>query len=191
MACSSEYTWQELLSTLTELFSYEEVDADKVIKVMSGYKSDPRDWAQYAMFDPHRYTRNLVDRGNGRFNLIVLCWGEGHGSSIHDHANSHCFMKMLQGSLKETQYHWPNNNKRNIPLDEKFATHHNIDDVTYINDSIGLHRVENSSHTEGAISLHLYSPPFQMCQTFDERTGHQRSCKVIFHSEKGLKCIPI
>ena len=54
MACSSEYTWQELLSTLTELFSYEEVDADKVIKVMSGYKSDPRDWAQYAMFDPHR-----------------------------------------------------------------------------------------------------------------------------------------
>jgi len=54
MACCSEYTWQELLSTLTELFSYEEVDADKVIKVMSGYKSDPCDWAQYAMFDPHR-----------------------------------------------------------------------------------------------------------------------------------------
>jgi len=54
MACCSEYTWQELLLTLNELFAHEEVDADKVIKVMNGYKSDPNDWAQYAIFDPHR-----------------------------------------------------------------------------------------------------------------------------------------
>lgn len=26
-----------------------------------------------------RYTRNLVDQGNGKFNLMILCWGEGHG----------------------------------------------------------------------------------------------------------------
>lgn len=26
-----------------------------------------------------RYTRNLVDEGNGKFNLMILCWGEGHG----------------------------------------------------------------------------------------------------------------
>lgn len=48
-----------------------------------------------------RYTRNLVDEGNGRFNLMVLCWGEGHGSAIHDHANAHCVMKILQGKLCE------------------------------------------------------------------------------------------
>ena len=57
-------------------------------------------------------------------------------------------------------------------------------------DSIGLHRVENASHTDRAISLHLYSPPFQMCQTFDERTGHKRTCTFVFHSDKG-KCIPV
>ena len=26
-----------------------------------------------------RYTRNLVDEGNGKFNLMILCWGENHG----------------------------------------------------------------------------------------------------------------
>lgn len=26
-----------------------------------------------------RYTRNLVDTGNENYNLIVICWGEGHG----------------------------------------------------------------------------------------------------------------
>ena len=27
----------------------------------------------------NRYTRNLVDQGNGKFNFIILCWGEDHG----------------------------------------------------------------------------------------------------------------
>ena len=36
-----------------------------------------------------RYTRNLVDEGNGKFNLMLLCWGEGHASAVHDHADAH------------------------------------------------------------------------------------------------------
>lgn len=31
-------------------------------------------------------------------------------SSIHDHTDSHCFMKLLQGQLKETLFEWPENN---------------------------------------------------------------------------------
>ena len=54
-------------------------------------------------------------------------------SSIHDHANAHCFMKILQGSLKETQYHWPDNNDKNVPLKQKFLTMYNTDEVAYIN----------------------------------------------------------
>lgn len=34
---------------------------------------------------------------------MVLCWGEGHGSAIHDHANAHCVMKILQGKLCEVR----------------------------------------------------------------------------------------
>lgn len=44
------------------------------------------------LFD--RYTRNLVDTGNGKYNLMIVCWSEGQGSGIHDHPNSHCIMKV-------------------------------------------------------------------------------------------------
>lgn len=54
-----------------------------------------------------RYTRNLVDAGNGRFNLMILCWNEGQSSAVHDHADSHCFMKVLKGGLSEIKYSWP------------------------------------------------------------------------------------
>lgn len=62
----------------------------------------------------NRYTRNLVDAGNGKFNLMLICWGEGHGSAIHDHADAHCFMKMLKGELSEIRYAWPSDNQNNI-----------------------------------------------------------------------------
>lgn len=52
-----------------------------------------------------------MDAGNGKFNLMILCWGPGHGSAIHDHADSHCFMKMLSGRLSEVRYAWPKTQK--------------------------------------------------------------------------------
>lgn len=42
-------------------------------------------------------------------------------------------MKMLQGSLKETQYLWPDNKDKNVPLKQKFSINYNTDEVTYIN----------------------------------------------------------
>lgn len=85
---------ESLIAILRKLFESDEVDVDYVREVMSSYKSNPLDWRKYAVFDPHRYTRNLVDTGNGKYNLMLLCWSQGQGSAIHDHANSHCFMKV-------------------------------------------------------------------------------------------------
>ncbi|XP_057687909.1 cysteine dioxygenase type 1 [Corythoichthys intestinalis] len=174
---------QELTKMLHEIFKEDSINVEEVTELMESYKSNPQDWKKYAIFDKHRYTRNLVDEGNGKFNLIILCWGEGHGSSIHDHSDSHCFMKMLQGELKETQYHWPTG--EGGEMTEKSHKILENNSVAYINDSIGLHRVENVSHTEGSISLHLYSPPFQTCQVFDERTGHKTVAKMTFWSKNG------
>ncbi|KAM9857837.1 cysteine dioxygenase type 1 [Aulostomus maculatus] len=175
---------EHLIEILHTIFESDSIDVDHVQKIMESYISNKDDWQRYAKFEKARYTRNLVDEGNGKFNLLILCWGEGQGSSIHDHADAHCFMKMLQGQLKETQFDWPD---KNSPGDmrqrsERFLIENS---VAYINDSIGLHRVENDSHTEPAISLHLYSPPFQFCQTFDQRTGVRSSAKMTFYSKFG------
>ncbi len=56
-----------------------------------------------------------------------------------------------------------------------------------ISDSLGLHRVENPSHADKSVSLHLYSPPFDSCNMFDQRTGKKTACKVTFWSKFGQK----
>jgi len=62
--------------------------------------------------------------------------------------------------------------------------------VPFCADTMGLHRVENSSHTNPAVSLHLYSPPFQTCQSFDQRTGRARAVRMTFWSEYGRRTLP-
>ncbi|XP_063977791.1 cysteine dioxygenase type 1 [Diachasmimorpha longicaudata] len=182
-------TLEELIKELHNAFNTDIVDIDNVQKLLSLYRSNPHDWKKYAKFDRYRYTRNLVDEGNGRFNLMVLCWGEGHGSAIHDHADAHCVMKILQGELRETRYAWPSTEFTDCPggqeLQEIEKNVLHLNDICYINDSMGLHRVENPSAINPAVSLHLYSPPFSTCSIFNQKTGQRMPSKVTFWSKYG------
>ncbi|KAI9679785.1 MAG: hypothetical protein M1817_004799 [Caeruleum heppii] len=172
------------------------VDVGHLRDVMQSYVSKEADWHRYAFADASRgYTRNLVDRGNGKSNLLLLVWTPGKGSPIHDHADSHCLMKVLQGSLQETVYDWPDRNAVNkgraspLVIDRQMTYEEN--QVTYMSDDLGLHRISNPDPNKPAVSLHLYTPPNAAkvgCHLFDERTGrssHALQCH--YYSELGMK----
>lgn len=114
-------TLGDLIAALHKEFATNYVNIEMVNHIMLSYKSNPKEWRKFAKFDRYKYTRNLVDAGNGKFNLMILCWGEGHGSSIHDHAASHCFMKMLKGELVETRFSWPETETQ--PQGEELQNH--------------------------------------------------------------------
>lgn len=54
-----------------------DVDVERLQAAMSFYQSKSEEWQSYAFYDRFRYTRNLVDDGNGKYNLLLLCWGPG------------------------------------------------------------------------------------------------------------------
>lgn len=73
----------------------DEANCEHLINLMRRYVSKESEWSKYAFVDTTRnYTRNFVDHGNGKANLLVLVWNPGKGSLIHDHADSHCIMKV-------------------------------------------------------------------------------------------------
>ncbi|KAI7542564.1 hypothetical protein KC331_g7905 [Hortaea werneckii] len=84
------------------------IDVEELKTAMRDYPSIEQEWEKFAFADYSRgYTRNLVDYGNGKSNLLILVWTPGKGSPIHDHANAHCVMRILKGRLTETLYTWP------------------------------------------------------------------------------------
>ncbi|KYK59463.1 cysteine dioxygenase [Drechmeria coniospora] len=160
----------------------DDVDVGFLTRLMVEYDSEPAEWAQYAFGDASRgYTRNLVDEGNGKSNLLVLVWSPGKGSPIHDHGNAHCLMKILHGSLTETRYAFPEEGGAAGPMTVISEKTYNENGVTYMADELGLHRVSNRG-SNFAVSLHLYTPPNVAkggCHIFDEKTGkssHVPSC---------------
>ena len=82
----------------------------------------------------------------------MLVWTPGKGSPVHDHADAHCLMKVLKGILKETRFDFPGYNGA-APTVVK-ETVYERDQVTYMSDDLGLHKISNPSTTVVAVSLH-------------------------------------
>ncbi|KAL9488689.1 hypothetical protein ACSS6W_000966 [Trichoderma asperelloides] len=154
----------------------EDVDVGYLMELMRAYDGGDMQWSKYAFGDASRgYTRNLVDEGNGKSNLLVLVWSPGKGSPIHDHGNAHCLMKILRGDLTETRYAFPEDDEPEGPMTVISEKTYRENQVTYMADELGLHRVSNRG-SDFAVSLHLYTPPNvarQGCHIFDEKTGRR------------------
>lgn len=98
-------------------------------------------------------------------------------------------MKVLKGSLKETRFDFP---KEAGPTAIK-ETVFQENQVTYMSDDLGLHRISNPDPEHVAVSLHrksvlihlnqeelilspVYTPPNaarEGCNIFNEKTGHK------------------
>ncbi|KAE8351796.1 RmlC-like cupin domain-containing protein [Aspergillus coremiiformis] len=175
----------------------DDVDPLDIQHLMDRYIPNPEEWQPFALADLNKtYTRNLIDEGNGKSNLLILVWSPGKGSAIHDHANAHCVMKVLKGSLQETLYAWPDQKKlehgQSSPLQIEKETIYSQNQVTYMSDKLGLHKISNPDPDNVAVSLHLYTPPnaatYGFC-VFDEKTGKASHIKQTnYYSIRGKRC---
>lgn len=80
--------------------------------------------------------------------------------TTHSHANAHCIMKILKGSLTETRYAWPTvdlNNSEDHHMQVISEKTYKADQVTYMSDKLGLHRISNPDKENYAVSLHCES----------------------------------
>lgn len=149
---------------------------DKMIERLLPLKLDRLDWSKYFFFENSNYTRNAVIH-NELFSLIILCWDKGASSAIHDHPCEGCWIVGIEGSIEEIRYVQLNDGK----LKEENSFILNPGEMNWMHDSIGFHKVRNSSATEKAVTLHIYSPPFQMCKGMKE-DGQFWFCEPKFYS---------
>ncbi|XP_062620637.1 cysteine dioxygenase-like [Saccostrea cucullata] len=188
------YNLTNLQADLRKLlpFGLEEESVEKIKELMARYKSQPKDWQDKETWSDKKYTRTLLDKGNGHYNLMILCWNTGQESPIHNHPNSHCFMKTLKGEVFEELYKNPDMTPcesccgcKMEKIDDRV---YKLNDVAHITDADGLHRVGNKSHVNGAVTLHLYSPPFSTCKKYDDDTGKSTEVPMGYDQDFTEQC---
>lgn len=156
----------------TEGLTSDDIDIEQVKTLMENYDSNEMDWAHLALHEPTRnYTRNGIININGNANLLILAWSPGKSLAIHDHANAHCCMKILGGELVESLYDVPEQEGHELVSRKHTSLYR--DQVGYIADNIGLHKISNPLD-EVSYSLHLYTPPYASmfgCSMYEAGNG--------------------
>ncbi|GLD93592.1 hypothetical protein PINS_up002184 [Pythium insidiosum] len=146
--------------------------------LLERYDGDMRELERFAYVDPSKnYTRNLISTDHETYALILLVWNRGKYSPIHDHPCDGCWVKVIEGTVNEVQYKIADSGRleetSNIVLSEG---------VTYMDDSIGLHKIGNPRDDVDAITLHLYSPPYEKCRVwFDPEQANKSSVAYTYY----------
>ena len=154
----------------------------EVKALLYNYKATRSDYARYITWTHERYTRNLIDQGNGHYNMIIMCWGSGHKAPIHSHPGANCFVRMLEGEMEEQLYSKPVAPEGRVTLQRSREL--KAGDVIHIRDDISIHSMANRS-AEGAVTLHLYTPPYNTCEIFSEGSSETISAPIMYTTKGG------
>ncbi|GAB5371008.1 hypothetical protein AAMO2058_001542000 [Amorphochlora amoebiformis] len=145
--------------------------AQRITQMLSSVRINPKEWEQYTHFVGGRYTRTLVGFDQS-FCILLLCWEKGQESPIHCHANSSCWVKVLDGQLQESIFDFPSGKGKPLRLKQQEIFSPN--QATYIDNSHGVHRMGNARSDTPCVSLHIYSPPYSQCNIYDRVTGESK-----------------
>ena len=144
---------------------------------------------RYCFIEPSKkYTRNLIATDNETYTLLLMCWNPGKFSPIHDHPCDGCWMRVVQGSIREIRYEKKEEtNSLSCTSDNTFVGKNAIaifylvtwfcissspsnivkeSEHTFIDDNQGYHKIGNPSENQMAMTIHLYSPPIKQCHVW-------------------------
>jgi cysteine dioxygenase len=140
---------------------------------------EPDSLQRYIFFRPERYTRNLVFK-NEFFELLVICWNIGQRAPVHGHEGERCWSRVEQGSLLLCNYREFSEN----PLVVRQIGEPYLGERGHLDGPADSHSVANPSKTP-AVSLHLYSHPYDQCDIFDLENNEKRRVRLRYDSIDG------
>jgi cysteine dioxygenase len=139
----------------------------------------PESLERYIFFRPDRYTRNLVSK-NDSFELLVICWNIGQQAPVHGHEGERCWSRVEQGSLQLCNYRELSESP--LVVQQIGKPYHGA--RGHLDGPADIHSVANPS-TVPAVSLHLYSNPYDRCDIYDLNNNLKRRVQLIYDSIDG------
>jgi cysteine dioxygenase len=146
---------------------------DQIRSLLAEMPVDETSLARYLTWDRQHYTRNLIDKTR-LYELIAICWEVGQFSSVHNHRDQNCWMAAPVGKLLVENFHLE---FQDIKAGKCRLTASNTVELSAANPCAvdpqePVHRVVNPREAnQRAVSLHVYSRPFDTCVVYSPEQG--------------------
>lgn len=151
---------------------------------------DEASLAPYLFFSKNHYTRNLIFK-NSLFELLAICWEVGQSSQIHNHQDQNCWMAIPIGQLRVQNFRVLEQNEATgyCRLEPTTAFDIHRLEPAEVDPDEPVHQVLNLAESNArAVSLHIYSRPFNRCLVYCIDTCEYREIPLHYSSEYGRLC---
>lgn len=165
-------------------------NCDSVYHFLAENPVDVDSIAPFFFWSEKFYTRNLIYKDE-RFELMALCWDKGQVSRVHNHADQMCWMTVPVGRLRGQNFSVSEIDEssgfcrlketNNFDLSECLAAKVELEEP--------IHQILNlPEFNERAVSLHIYSKPFDTCLAYCRETDTFKEVPLLYTSIRGKLC---
>ena len=162
--------------------SDDEFTCDNVYTFLGDHPVEVNSITRYFYWSPDFYTRNLIYRDD-RFEMLAICWEAGQQSTVHNHAEQKCWMTVPVGRLKGQNFDV-------VEIDEsksycKLVETDSFELADCLSAKVELekpiHQILNlSDYGQRAVSIHIYSKPFNRCLTYCRDTDSFKEVELCY-----------
>ncbi len=178
---------------ITQLRKFPEPSFDQTEEIRQYLQNtpvSPDSLAPYLTWDRQHYTRNLIDK-TPLYELLAICWEVGQASSVHNHRDQNCWMAVPIGRLQVENFRVVNQDITAgiCKLERADVVEMNISQPCAVDPHEPVHRVLNPrEYNQRAVSLHVYSRPFDTCVVYSAEQGTCGEIQLHYHTTYGTPC---
>jgi cysteine dioxygenase len=146
---------------------------DQVRQLLAEMPVEEASLAPYLTWDRQHYTRNLIDK-TPLYELMAICWDIGQCSSVHNHRDQNCWMAAPVGELLVENFHlkFQDIAAGTCRLVASNTVALSAANPCAVDPREPVHRVVNPREAnQRAVSLHVYSRPFDTCVVYSPEQG--------------------
>jgi cysteine dioxygenase len=163
---------------------------DQLVAFLQNAPVAPATLQPFLTWDGQHYTRNLIDK-TPLYELIAICWEVGQASSVHNHRDQNCWMAVPIGRLLVENFRlvYQDLEKGKCELKPFDTVEMNPRHPCAVDPLEPVHRVLNPrDFKERAVSLHVYSRPFDSCVVYSPEQGTCGEIKLHYNTQFGKPC---
>ena len=117
---------------------------------------------------PDTYARRLLHRDpDGRYTVVVMTWGPGQKTALHDHAGIWCVECVVDGQMEITQYDLQPGDGDSFRFTEQKRVSAGRGSAGCLIPPFEYHTLANDSAGTTSITLHVYGGEMDHCHVFE------------------------
>jgi predicted metal-dependent enzyme (double-stranded beta helix superfamily) len=117
---------------------------------------------------PDTYARRLLHRDpDGRYTVVVMTWGPGQKTALHDHAGIWCVECVVDGEMEITQYDLISDDGGNYRFSRQNCVAASRGAAGCLIPPFEYHTLANARPDRSSITMHVYGGEMDHCHVFE------------------------